>query len=153
MYINLCNSYLSKDNFKQRQLESKDRIKIAHLNSDYWIRSVVEYLENSQEFQNLHKDSKLQAHNLKNFFRRSRIYLESFESNFNDVDCYFDRMCCAHDQRPVKVIKLRLIEGVDFDKHNMDFSTFRIQKFSKKQLDELAQNQINRIFYPNAELA
>ena len=151
-YIEFVKSLLSKENFRQRQLATKEGIRIVHLNSDYWIRSTVDYLEDSQEFQNLRKDSKIPTYNLKNFFRRSKLYLEIFESSLKDVDSYFDILSSAFDKRQVKTTKLRLIESVDFDKPTIDFGTFSIQKFSKRQLDELVQNQSNRIFYHNAEL-
>jgi hypothetical protein len=75
-----------------------------------------------------------------------------FEAKPVDVDDLFKKLCLAFDDRRVKVTSLHLIEEVDFHDKFIDFRTFKIQKYSKTQLDELVDNKINHIFYPYAEL-
>lgn len=138
-----------KSQFRTR---NKEKTNVLYVDRSYWLRTIVESIENSREFKNLLLDTSLPCYNLKNFLRRSRLYLNVFENESENIDGYFEQLLSAFSKRSVKITSLRLLEFVDFFDSNIDFGTFRIQRFSKEELDNLFDNQINNIFYPNAEL-
>ncbi len=148
---------------------------VVYISRPYQICTIVEQLEKSEEFSRLVSDfsvafggkpinksalssasyyrtDSIPRYRLKNFFRRSKLYIKFFENNFEDVDVYFEHLWSGSNGRKVETTSFRLLEGVSFPESDIDFGKFKIQKFSKSELDKLVDNQLNQIFYPYAEL-
>jgi hypothetical protein len=151
------------------------KMSIAFINPAYLLRDIVENLECSRKFNNLVSNcsevyggepiKKLEKGSIisnivispprqamQNFFRRSKLYLKIFEGIPIGVNEYFEQLLVAFDEKQVKKIKLGLIEKAIFQESIIDFGIFRIQNFAKEELDSLVDNQLNRIFYPYAEV-
>lgn len=153
-------------NFKGKSLKEKDSHKslyVAHIDQASRLRSITENLENSKEFRNLvsnfsiafgrePKERGKERHALKNFFRRSGLYLGISERKPLNVDESFDRISSVFGERRIKVTNLRLIEEVYFPEEAIAFEGFGIERFSKAKLDELVDNRLNSVFYPYARL-
>jgi len=149
------------------EVEEKENISVSHIDPAYQLRNISDKIESSREFNNLvstfsaglgrktkrpPSDPNRQERNvLKNFFRRSRTYLNMYQGASIDIDECFERLMTAFAERNIKVTLLRLIEEVYFPEDLIDFGAFKIKRFSKKDLDDLFENQINHIFYPYAE--
>jgi len=105
--------------------------------------------------ENLDKKYLPQQEMMKNFLRRSGFYIELLCNGNLDANDYFEKLCSACGKKKVKIIKLHLLESIYFweQKEPIDFGDFVIQKFSFYELEELTNNRLNRIFYPNAVLA
>ena len=148
---------------------------IVYIIRPYQICTIVEQLEKLEEFSRLVSDfsvafggkpikksvlssvsycrnDSIHRYRLKNFFRRSKLYIKIAENNFKNVDVYFEHLWSASNGRKVKTTSFRLLEGVSFPEFDIDFGKFKIQKFSKSELDKLVDNQLNQAFYPYAEL-
>jgi len=160
-YVEYVASNLKEESLKRK--ESNKNLRVAHIDQASRLRSIIEIMETSKEFNNLvsnfvtafrrdPKKSNKGRYLIQNFFRRSKLYLTMSETKPADVDDLFKKLCLAFDDRRVKVTSLYLIEEVDFHDNLIDFRTFQIQKFSKPQLNDLVDNKINHIFYPEAEL-
>lgn len=148
---------------------------VVYISRPYQICTIVEQLEKSEEFSRLVSDfsvafggkpinksvlssasyypnDSIPRYRLKNFFRRSKLYIKFFENNFEDVDVYFELLWSVSNGRKVETTYFRLLEGVSFPESDIDFGKFKIQNFSKSELDKLVDNQLNQFFYPYAEL-
>jgi len=160
-YIEYATPYLRSRVSEKKKRDEK--IRIAHIDSSFWLPPIIEKIESSKKFDTLvshfaiafgrdpKKPNKGQ-YLIRNFFRRSKLYLVISEAKPENFDDFFEKLCSAFDNRRVKITSLHLIEEVDFHDNFIDFRTFKIQRFSKAQLDELIDNKINHIFYPYAEL-
>jgi hypothetical protein len=166
LYINYAAANLKHPpaSFK---IEEKEKLSVSHIDPAYQLRHISEKTENSLEFNNLvsifstalgrktkrpPSDPNRQERNaLKNFLRRSRTYLNMHQGKSIDIDECFERLMTAFAERNIKATSLRLIEEVYFSEDLIDFGAFKIQRYSKKNLDDLFENQINHIFYPYAE--
>lgn len=166
-YVEYAEPYLRKKIPVLKGEETYKKIHIAHIDRSYWLRSITEKIEGSGEFNKLVTDfsdafrsksvKKLETgsmpySSIKNFFRRSKFYLKIFEGKSVDIDKYFEQLWSAFNERQVKTISLRLLDGVYFPESVIDFRKFKIQRFSKKELDNLFDNKLSHIFYPYAEL-
>lgn len=142
---------------------------IVYISRPYQIGTIVEQLEKSKEFSRLvsafsvafggkpiNKSdlSSIPRYRLKNFFRRSKLYINFFENNFDDVnvDDYFEHLWSVSNGRTIETTYFRLLEGVFFPESDIDLGIFKIQIFSKSELDKLVGNQLNQFFYPYAVL-
>lgn len=148
---------------------------VVYISRPYQICTIVEQLEKSEEFSRLvsdfsvafggkpinksvlssvsyYRNDSIPRYRLKNFFRRSKLYIKIFENNFEDVDVYFEHLWSVSNGRKVETTYFRLLEGVSFPESDIDFGKFKIQNFSKSELDKLVDNQLNQFFYPYAEL-
>ena len=150
--------------------EGDQKIRIAHIDRSFWLRSICKNIEGSREFNNLVSDFSvacggkpvkkvekgswvsMEQNAIQNFFRRSKLYLKIAEGKSINIDNYFEQLCSAFNERQVKVIRLWLLDSVYFSESIIDFGNFKIQRFSKEELDALVDNQLNHIFYPFAEL-
>lgn len=172
-YVEYAKPYLKFPVLEEKEADKK--IHIAHIDSSSRLRSIIEDMEGSREFNNLVSDFSIafggrpvkkletgsitsrssvsiERHKIQNFFRRSRLYLKISEGKPVNVDEYFERLWSAFNERQVKTILLRPLEGVYFPESLIDLGKFKIQRFSKEELDNLVDNQLNHIFYPRAEL-
>lgn len=148
---------------------------VVYISRPYQICTIVEQLEKSEEFSRLvsnfsvafggkpinksvlssasyYRTDSIPRYRLKNFFRRSKLYIKFFENNFDDVDVYFEHLWSVSNERKVETTFFRLLEGVSFPESDIDFGKFKIQNFSKSELDKLVDNELNQIFYPYAVL-
>lgn len=150
----LYDSFSAYLDLVKSQLRTKDieKTKSLHADISYWLRISVERVEVSSQFQNLVSVASLPRTNLQNFFRRSKLYLNVFKNEPENLEGYFERLWTAFSEKSVKITSLRLLGEVDFHDSIIDFENFRIQRFSKTELDDLFDNQINHVFYPYAEL-
>lgn len=153
---------LKREPLKER--ESDKQIYLTHADQTSRLRSIIERMENSIEFKNLvtsfstafgrepKKGVVTERYRMQTFFKRSKLYLNISEGKQVSIEGAFDKLCSVLNERQIKIVSLRLIEEVYFPDELIDFGTFRIQRFSKAELDELVDNQVNSIFYPYARL-
>jgi len=87
---------------------------------------------------------------LKNYFRRSRLYLNIIKGNAIDIHDRFENLWSAFNEREVKKTTIRPINNVGFPKELIDFDKFKIQKFSKAEMDALLDQEVCEAFYPYA---
>jgi hypothetical protein len=160
-YVEYAALNLKRDPLKER--EPDKQIYLARIDQASRLRSITENLEDSKEFSNLVSNFSIalgreakkggkERHALKNFFRRSGVYLGISEGKPLNVDEVFERLSSVFGTRTIKIINLRLIEEVYFPEAAIDFGGFGIQCFSKAELDELVDNRLNSVFYPHAQL-
>jgi len=146
-----------------RKTDPNRNIDLAHIDQASRLRSITENLENSKEFRNLvsnfsialgreAKEGGKERHALKNFFRRSGLYLGISEGKPLNVDESFERISSVFSERRIKITNLRLIEEVYFPEEAINFDEFGIERFSKAKFDELVDNRLNSVFYPYAQL-
>ena len=153
---------------------NKSSDNVFEISRSHHLRSIVSQLEQSKEFSSLisnysiafgdkpikktalrsirYHDKSIHRNRLKNFFRRSKLYIKFSENIYNNSDVYFEHLWSASNGRKVKTTSFRLIEAVSFPECDVDFGKFKIQNFTKTELDMLVDNQLNQFFYPYAEL-
>jgi len=90
------------------------------------------------------------AFHVQNFFRRSGYYSAAFNGRNPNIDDTLRTYIEAFTRKEVQVTYLAPIEFVDFSEPYFDFNTFKICKFSPAELEELLQNDVNKIFYEYA---
>jgi hypothetical protein len=149
-----------------------EKLGIAYIDPGMRLEAAVKRIEKSKEFNDLVENCISAFHvagtkaskphvgkyvpveriQIPHFLRRSGFYLELFENKSIDADRYFKQLWSAFNDQRVKTITLRLVQGVVFPSRIIDFKAFAIQKFTKRELDELFNNKINRIFYRSAEI-
>ena len=78
------------------------------------------------------------------------MYLDIINGNPVDVNDRFEGLCSAFNERTVKKITIRTINAIDFHEDLIDFGDFKIQKFSKDELDALLDQEVCEAFYPHA---
>jgi len=153
-------------NLREERLKENEpdkQIYLAHIDQPSRLRAIIERMENSVEFKNLlssfstalgrdPKKAIKERYGMQTFFRRSKLYLNISEGKAVSIEDVFDKLCSVFNERQIKIVSLRLIEQVYFRDDLIDFGTFRIERFSKAELDELVGNQVNSIFYPYARL-
>ena len=89
---------------------------------------------------------------LGNFFRRSRFYLTAFNGERLSTTEMFNHFWSSLLHRQVKTTILRILDDVEFASRVLDFGIFKIQKFTKNELEVLTDKQVNDVFYPYARL-
>src|SRR3989338_5001346 len=87
---------------------------------------------------------------LQNYFRRSRLYLDIINGNPCDINAHFEELWASFNERKIKKITIRPINNVEFTEKLIDFGKFKIQKFSKGELDSLLEQEVCEAFYPYA---
>lgn len=125
------------------------------------LRALVDDLESSAEFGKLvletrssfsgdyhGKSESVWREAVKNFFRRSGYYIDTFEGKSVHDDAALDRYREAFQRREVEISYLALMEYVHFAEDSMNFSTFEIRRFGADELDSIFQNKISEVFYP-----
>jgi hypothetical protein len=156
-----------KAHFENRK--AKDKSSLVYINPNRWLRNRIEELEESPEFKELvsvcsgifgekiigldldpeeMQDSFF--YYMRNFFYRSGCYLRICEEDSLDMDDYFDQLWNAYTNSEDATFTFLSLLTVRFPENLIDFGTFKIQRFTKEELDDLCQNQINRVFYPEA---
>ena len=140
--------------------------KVEWLNKEIQLRHRVDQLEKRPEFSALVRET-LSAFRsddwhsargaswwrdpIRNFFCRTGYYTDTFAGS--DAPCaLFERYEAAFQRRSVHTKYMAPLEFVNFPKSELKFSGFEIRKFDRKELDEIAGNDVNRVFYPYAVL-
>ncbi len=133
-------------------------------NRDSELSRIVESLEESPAFGDLVRASQSvlrgDFHNAKSddrwtaavqhFFRRGGLYFRSARTEGLRAQDAFKTYIEAFEKREVVVRYLAPVEFVSFSKDEVNCGSFRIRRFSKSELDEILQVEINRAFYPPA---
>jgi hypothetical protein len=154
-------SYLKHATAVLQQPQSlKQRMtRVAYIDPGARLRTLVEEAEDSAEFAELssamHQALPQQNYSdgmLKTFLRRSRFYLRAFNGEQLSPDELFNRLCSGLFQRSVKTTIMRILVGVNFASRVVDCGAFKIQKFTKDELDVLTEKEINDVFYPFARM-
>lgn len=84
---------------------------------------------------------------VKNFFRRSEYYSDTFEKKVISVDAVFQGYREAFQRRQIRVTYLAPMEYIHFAEQCMDFGTFQVRRFSADELRTICQNRVNDVFY------
>ena len=133
--------------------------RVAYIDPGVRLRTLVEEAEDSAEFAELssamHQALPQQNYTegmLQTFFRRSRFYLRAFKGEQLSPDELFNRLCSELFQRSVKITIMRILVGVNFASRVIDCGAFKIQKFTKDELDILTGKEVNDVFYPLARM-
>lgn len=86
---------------------------------------------------------------IKNFFRRSRIYLSYFEKSEIDVNSICTSFHKTFQANEAFVRHLIPLEYLEFKlREDMEFDSFALRRFSSDELHMIVDNSINEIFYP-----
>lgn len=168
-YIEYATPYLQAG-FPWLPTEMADK-KIVPLQplSSSWLKATTEKIEESKEFDSLSLNLSFalegkvknisergqfdwERNALRNYFRRSKLYLRISKKEPIKIDGYFEKLLTALNEREIRIISLQLIDGVHFLENKIDFDTFIIQRFSEEEFQELVDNEVNNIFFPNAKL-
>lgn len=89
---------------------------------------------------------------LKHYFRVSNFYVDLFERSLTDINNFFEKLWACSKKRTIKKITFHILEDVWFPERCIDFGSFKIQKFSKNELDFFVNNKINKVFYRYSEI-
>jgi len=121
----------------------------AYLDTAYQLRSLVGEIENSPQFTALCGGSAGTKNPLaeirKNQFRRSGFYLKSFNGKRPSAEKLFTLIVTP--RKRIRATRLTIfLDDVVFASKAIDFGTFKIQDFTKSELDILTEQVINEIF-------
>ena len=137
---------------QQPQSLKQRMTRVAYIDPGARLRTLVEEAEDSAEFAELssamHQALPQQNYSdgmLKTFLRRSRFYLRAFNGEQLSPDELFNRLCSGLFQRSVKTTIMRILVGVNFASRVVDCGAFKIQKFTKDELDILTEKEINDV--------
>ena len=92
-------------------------------------------------------------HSIKNFFRRSGYYRSIIENKPINVDDIFKKYLHTFQRSSIQRTYLVPMGLVHFSEKSMDFGSFQIQQFTKRELINICQNKINENFYPYAHIS
>ncbi len=85
-----------------------------------------------------------------NFFCRTGFYNDTFFRGSDTSRDLVKRYEKAFQRRHVQATYLAPMEFVQFPKPELRFPGFEIRKFDRDELDAIAGNEVNRVFYPQA---
>lgn len=141
--------------------------KVEWLNKEAQLRHRVDQLEERREFNALVNEtcSAFRSDDwhstkreswwrdpIRQFFRRTGYYTNTFAGSDKPCDL-FERYEAAFQRRSVQTKYLAPLEFVHFPKDSqLNFSGFEILKFDRNKLDKIVGNEVNRVFYPKAEV-
>jgi hypothetical protein len=142
--------------------ETQGSLTLAYIAPIHRLRSVVEGLETSAKFKRLstaicrvlNKDqfeSFVIDSALKNFFKRSHFYADTYDGNKADAERLFGLFWSLLPTRRVTTTRLRLLGRVGFKSKKLTFDLFGIQRFTKRELDRLIDRRTREIFYPETQ--
>lgn len=87
---------------------------------------------------------------VQNFFCKTGFYQKVVDGvNLNTKDL-FDLLCAAFQKEETKTIYLAPMKEVGFSSPIMNYGDFQIRKFTEIDLENIFNNETNRIFYPEA---
>jgi hypothetical protein len=127
----------------------------------------LELLEKSNEFIQLeHETQKIRSsivdgwhsctNAIKNFFRRSGIYLNIIAGKTINIEQHYADYLEAFQKSEINVTYIIPLSFVHFNVDSLGFAvdcgTFQIRLFTGPELKELCQKEINEIFYPYANI-
>jgi len=154
-YINLV---------EKRVKDIKEEPKLSNvglLQSNFGINSLVHELEGSYFFNNFvvtvnktFNDEMRSLDILKNgigyFFKRSKLYLNIIKDLKVNRDEFLYKFVTAIKNENIIVNYYALLEYTQFDNNVLEFENFQITKFSKEELGEIFNSEVNGVFYPYA---
>lgn len=164
--INSLKEYICTVENKVQHIEkrTKGTLTLFRRNIDY---EVIQ-LEKGDEFKKLisesqklespfvesswYKDISVWQNAIKNFFRRSGVYLNLFKGKCIDFDDIAKNYENAFDKKETKVKYLAPIEYVYFSKEIFNFKTFMIKRFSENELNQILNQEVNEYFYSFATI-
>src|ERR1039458_12934 len=127
------------------------------------LRSIVDDLERTPEFDavitsanNIEKSSlsnEITRDGTENFFRRSGFYLDSYQGrqrNFTELAATYRSL--LREEVAFETRYLAPIAFVEFPSQ-VDLESFSIRHFSPRELSDITQDQIAKVFYPSAALS
>jgi len=152
----------------------QEPLSLSYIDPSYRLRFLVNKVEDSTQFRDL-CDAVDQAvgyenptasssdevesgypgpclHTLKTFFRRSRFYSSAFASKQQDPQEYFNQFWSGLFHREVKITILKILDEVEFIRRLINFGAFRIQRFTREDLDTLINREVMDTFYPQATI-
>lgn len=94
-----------------------------------------------------HAKPRRDRHAVETFFRRSGFYLCAAAGEEPLVDEVLTQYAASFESREHRVTLLAPLEHVSFARDALDFGAFRLQSFSRTQLEGLFQTAVNRVFY------
>jgi hypothetical protein len=158
-------SYVSEviDLLTRPASKRKTQEKITYLSHENRLRSLIENLENSAKFRKL-SSAVNQALGeqvaipffidwaLSNFFKRSHLYADIYHRNKLDPEPLFRSLWSLLPTRSVTKKRLRLLGRLRFESKKLDCEFFKIQRFTKRELDRLIDAKTEDIFYPKTQL-
>lgn len=126
------------------------------------LREIVEEMEKSKDFSffldhlqekmtshGYHKgDRSFWLHALQNTLRRSGYYSHIARTGSSNTTRSLRRVIEAFDRREKTVTYMAPMEYVSFEAQKLQCRTFRIERFSKTELDSIFKTSLNNIFYP-----
>jgi hypothetical protein len=146
-------------------LANKQRLKdkLVYIDPKSILLSRVQELEHSAQFNKLVdtttssfiNDALTQADRalvniaLRNFFRRTGFYTDSFEGGRISPDEMFMAFWSASFYREVKLPKFTVLTDVEFTNQIIDCNLFKVQKYTKAELDKITARKVSEIFYPS----
>jgi len=148
------------------QLSGKATIRreIAKFPTESTLPVLVNEIEKGEQFHNLvletqeafvgdyhrSKSEKNWRNASHNFLSQSGYYLDLIGGKDFSSNEIFAGYCNAFKVREAKTIYLAPLEFVTFAQDYMDFGTFRVRRFSLRELEAKFRNRINKLFYPYA---
>lgn len=158
-YLNLVQSKIH--NYREQPKVKKHLTLIKHAVVE------LEEIENSHEFNKLDQETlKLESTILrggwsysdaiKNWFRRSGVYLEIINNKRIDVEGTFQKYLRAFQKKEIKTTYFLPLGLVHFNVESLDevfdFGPFQIGFFDNPQFRDIFQVEIRNIFYPDASI-
>lgn len=140
---------------------------VEWLNKDDHLRTLVKQLEEGREFSALLEATRSAFRSddwhssrsesswrdaICQFFRRTGYYTDTFFNGLDTPRTLVKRYEKAFQRRHVETTYLSPMEFVKFPKQELKFSGFEIRRFKKEEFDKIVGNEVNRVFYPNAEV-
>lgn len=155
----------------QTKLGKKDasrlKARMVYLNEKIELRSKGDELEKVREFDSLlnatfsvfaadgyhGKNKSIWTHAIKNFFRRSGLYLDIFDGKDVNPDSLVLKYIEAFQKRQAKRTYLVPLDGVRFGEQNIECGSFQIQRFTSEELANIFNNRVRMAFYEWTEVS
>lgn len=159
-YLNLVSS--SFINTKEHSVSTK-----KHLSLYSGASVIMEEYERSSEFNQLVeesqkessfvslgslKDKRVFESAIQSFFRRSGCYNAIIENKPINIDALFEKYIQAFQETDIQLTYLVPMGLVSFQEELMDFGSFQIRRFPKRELFKICQSKINKVFYQYAHI-
>ncbi len=157
-----------------RETMVQEPLSLSYIDPSYRLRFLVNKVEDSTQFRDLcdavdravgyenptpssidqvesgYRGTYLTA--LKTFCRRSRFYSSAFANKQQDPQEYFNQFWSGLFRREAKITILKILDEVEFSSRLIDFGFFRIQRFTREELDTLIDRDVMDTFYSQATI-
>lgn len=85
---------------------------------------------------------------LRNFLRRSGYYLQLANREEQQTNVTLQKLLAAFDNQDENITYLAPMELISLQTEEISCSTFKIQRFSQSELDNLLDTRLNEVLYP-----